>query len=473
MSDWLKLLPEILLSLTLGLVIAWDLAIPPRGRKSALCWTSLLGLVAAGILVWTVPGGAFGGAFIQDLLARFLKTLVLGSAALVLLSSWDFDQVWGRPLGEYLALLLSSTLGMLFIASGNELVLLYVGLELATFPLVLLTAYRPSDVKSAEGGLKYLIIAGLGSAIFLFGLSLVFATTGVTRISLLANAVATGFGPLLILGVLCMLAGIGFKLGLVPFHMWAPDTYEGAPTPVTAFLSVASKTAGFALALRVLASALPGVRAEWGMVLAVLSAASMFLGNLAAIPQTNLKRLMAYSSIAQAGYIVMGLVAFETIGLSSLLFYLAAYLFTNLAAFGVVIAIERSTGSTDLPAYMGLAQRSPRLALILMLALLSLAGIPPLAGFTAKFYLFAAVYGQGYVWLVFLGVINSAISLYYYLRVVRALYIAPPEAEAPSLKPLPGALTTVLTLTMVGILLLGVYPGPVVAVARAAVSAWF
>jgi NADH-quinone oxidoreductase subunit N len=346
-------------------------------------------------------------------------------------------------------------------------------LETATFPLVLLAAYRPADPRSAEGGIKYLIIAALGSAIFLFGLSLIYAVTGVTRITLLANAIANGFGPLLILGVLCLLAGIGFKLALVPFHMWAPDTYEGAPTPVTAFLSVASKTAGFALALRILASALPAVRAEWGMVLAALSAASMLLGNLAAIPQTNLKRLLAYSSIAQAGYAVMGLVAFQTIGLSALLFYLAAYLFTNLGAFAVVIAVERATGSTDLAAYAGLAQRSPRLALILMLSLLSLAGIPPLAGFTAKFYLFAAVYGQGYVWLVFLGVINSAISLYYYLRVIRAAYILPPAPQAAGLPPLPAALSAALAIALAGILLLGVYPSPWVSMARAAVAAWF
>jgi NADH-quinone oxidoreductase subunit N len=472
MSDWLRLLPEIVIALTIGLVLLADLIFRDN-RKQSLVWLAFLGSLGALVLVWTAPAGAFGGAFVNDMLARFLKSLILGATSLVLLSAWDFERVWHRPQGEFLMLLLSSTLGMLFMASGNELILLYVGLELATFPLVLLTAYRPADIKSAEGGLKYLIIATLGSAIFLFGLSLVYATTGVTRLSLLANAISTGFGPLLILGVLCLLAGIGFKLALVPFHMWAPDTYEGAATPVTAFLSVASKTAGFALALRLLAGALPAVRAEWSMVLAALATASMFLGNLAAIPQTNLKRLLAYSSIAQAGYVVMGLVAFQTIGLSALLYYLAAYLFTNLAAFAVVIAIERATGSTDLPAYTGLAQRSPRLALVMMLALLSLAGIPPLAGFTAKFYLFAAVYSQGYLWLVFVAVINSAISLYYYLRVIRAIYITVPVADAPALPKLPLALAAVLTVTMIGILFLGVYPGPLVSAARAAVTSWF
>ncbi len=473
MTGWLRLLPEIVLALTIGVVLGGDLFFNTVRRK----WLSPLalgGAAAALILIWVAPGGEFGRAWTGDMLGRYLKTIIMLALGLTILSAWDFEEMWRRPRGEFLILLLASALGMLFLASGSELVLLYVGLELTTFPLVLLTAFRPADIKSAEGGLKYLVMAAMGSAILLFGLSLIYAATGVTRIPELAGAVAQADSELVILlGVVCVLAGIGFKLALVPFHMWAPDAYEGAPTPVTAFLSVAGKTAGFALALRLLVNGLSAGQAEWGQILAVLAVASMFLGNLAAIPQTNLKRLLAYSAIAQAGYMVMGLVAFEIIGISSLLFYLGTYLFTNLGVFAVVIAVERVTGSTDMPAYTGLAQRSPRLGLAMLLALLSLAGIPPLAGFAAKFYLFTAVFSQGYVWLVVIAVINTAISLYYYLRVIRVIYILPPDKNAPACMPISIPLAIVLLITVLGILVLGIYPGPFVELARAAIVPWF
>jgi len=473
MTGWLKLLPEIVLALTIGAVLGGDLFFNAVRRK----WLSPLalgGAAAALILIWVAPGGEFGRAWTGDMLGRYLKTIIMLALGITILSAWDFEEMWRRPRGEFLILLLASALGMLFLASGSELVLLYVGLELTTFPLVLLTAFRPADIKSAEGGLKYLVMAAMGSAILLFGLSLIYAATGVTRIPELAGAVAQADSELVILlGVVCVLAGIGFKLALVPFHMWAPDAYEGAPTPVTAFLSVAGKTAGFALALRLLVNGLSAGQAEWGQILAALAVASMFLGNLAAIPQTNLKRLLAYSAIAQAGYMVMGLVAFKIIGISSLLFYLGTYLFTNLGAFAVVIAVERVTGSTDMPAYAGLAQRSPRLGLAMLLALLSLAGIPPLAGFAAKFYLFTAVFSQGYVWLVVIAVINTAISLYYYLRVIRVIYILPPDKNAPACMPISIPLAMVLLITVLGILVLGIYPGPFIEIARAAVAPWF
>jgi NADH-quinone oxidoreductase subunit N len=469
MSGWGALLPEWALTAGLAAVLVADLFLP-RARKAWLPALALLATAATLAALWTMtPGQTFGAAFTADGLSVYLKSLILLGLALVIFCSWDFEAVWSRPQGEYLFLLMSATLGMMFIASGTELVLLYIGLELATFPQVLLVAYRPADAKSAEGGLKYLMLAALGSAILLFGFSLIYAVTGVTQAGQLAAVLAKqGSSPLFILGMLLAIAGIGFKIALVPFHLWAPDAYEGAPTPVTAFLSVASKTAGFALALRFLAGALPGLRPQWAQTLAMLSALTMCLGNFAAIPQTNLKRMLAYSSIAQAGYMVMGLVAYETLGLSSLLYYLAAYLFTNVGAFVVVMAVERTSGSSDLSAFTGLAQRSPRLALAMLLALLSLAGIPPLAGFAAKFYLFAAAYGQGYGWLVVIGVLNSALSLYYYLRVVRVMYILPPAAAATAIPRLPLALTAALLICMAGILVLGVYPGPFVSLARAA-----
>lgn len=472
MTGWWRLLPEGLIALSAGVVLVADLVLP-RTQRRWLVPLALAGTAATLTAVWGLaPAGTFGGAFSHDPLAVFLKTLVLAALGAVVLMSWEPARDQDPAQGETLVLLLAASLGMMVLASGTELVLLYIGLELATFPLVLLTASRPHEARSAEGGLKYLVLATLGSAILLFGFSLLYAATGETRAPELAAALAAAPGqPLALLGLLCVLAGIGFKTALVPFHLWAPDAYEAAPTPVTAFLSVAGKTAGFALALRLLIGALPALRADWGQVLAALSAVTMLLGNLAAFPQTNLKRLLAYSSIAQAGYLVMGLVAYHAQGLSALLYYLSAYLVTNLAAFGTVIALERAAGTAEIAAYAGLAQRSPRLALTLLLALLSLAGIPPLAGFTAKFTLFAAAYGQGYGWLVLLAVLNSALSLYYYLRVVRVMYILPPEEGAPARLPVSWPLAAVLLVCLAGVLLLGIYPGPFVDLARAALPA--
>ncbi|MEW6517077.1 MAG: NADH-quinone oxidoreductase subunit N [candidate division FCPU426 bacterium] len=471
MTAWLPLLPEFIIVACLGAVLLADLLLPRDRSRRVLAGVALAGTLLALVAVAALPDGSFGGVYAADGVARLVKILVLAALGLVVLSAWTWDQTWKRPMGEFWFLLLSAGLGMMVLASGQELITLYIGLELATVPMVLLTAYCPADRKSAEGGLKFLILAAVGSGVLLFGLSLLYAAAGATRLADLAQAlVGRSLEPMVVIGLLCVLVGLGFKVALVPFHLWVPDAYEGAPTPVTAFLSVASKTAGFVLALRLLAGAFAALSREWGMVLAVLAAATMTLGNFAAIPQTNLKRLLAYSSVAQAGYLIMGLVAGDTLGLSALLYYLAAYLPTNLAAFAVVIAIEQASGSTDLAAYAGLAQRSPRLGLVLMLALLSLAGIPPLAGFTAKFYLFTAVFGQGYVWLVVLAVLNSALSLYYYLRVIRAVYIQPPERLPATGVAVAWPLALVLTATLIGILLLGVFPGLVVESARQAVQ---
>lgn len=471
MTSWLFLAPEFILLASLGAVLLLDLVLPQTAGRRLLAGVSLAGAGLALAAALLVPDGSFGGTFALDGLARLIKTLVLAALILVILSAWTWDQTWDRPMGEFWFLLLSAALGMMVLASGQELITLYVGLELATLPMALLTAYCPADRRSSEGGLKFLILAAVGSGVLLFGLSLLYAVAGATRLADLAQALmGLNHEPVVVIGLLCVLVGLGFKVALVPFHLWVPDAYEGAPTPVTAFLSVASKTAGFVLALRLLAGAFAPLSREWSGVLAVLAAATMTLGNFAAIPQNNLKRLLAYSSVAQAGYLIMGMVAGDALGLSALLYYLAAYLPANLAAFAVVIAIEQATGSTDLPAYHGLALRSPRLSLMLLLALLSLAGIPPLAGFTAKFYLFTAVFGQGYVWLVVLAVLNSALSLYYYLRVIRAAYIQPPESVPASPVAVSWPLALALAATLVGILLLGVWPGPLAESARQAVQ---
>jgi len=298
--------------------------------------------------------------------------------------------------------------------------------------------------------------------------------TGVTTYAGLGDVIRQQVQhPLLAAGLVFVVAGIGFKIAMVPFHMWAPDAYEGAPTPVTAFLSIAGKTAGFALAIRLFAQAFPALQHHWVMALAILSAITMSLGNFAALVQTNIKRLLAYSSIAQAGYMLMGLVAFSRDGLAALLYYLIAYLVTTIAAFSVVIALERGSGRTDLEAYRGLAARSPRLALLMLLALLSLAGIPPLVGFTAKFYLFTAAFSQGFGWLVLIAVLNSSLSVYYYLKIVRLMYIEPSEDQPAVLLAPHWALSLTMIVALIGVLLIGVIPHPFIATAKQAVLTLF
>ncbi len=472
-SSWLVLSPELII-----LVLAMTLIITGLLVKKSHSWgITLLVLIGLGLALaalWLGPQASFGQAFIVDGMAKILKTVVLAALGLLVLMVKDFEAVWKRPQVEFQTLLLFSGLGMMSLISSQELILMVVSLELTTFPLVLLTAFQPQNRRSAEGGIKYLLMAALGSAVLLFGLSLIMVVTGVTTYLGLAEIInAQVQHPLLVTGLVFVVAGVGFKIAMVPFHMWAPDAYEGAPTPVTAFLSIAGKTAGFALAIRLFAQAFPALQHHWVMALAILSALTMSLGNFAALVQTNIKRLLAYSSIAQAGYMLMGLVAFSQDGLAALLYYLMAYLVTTIAAFSVVIAMERGSGRTDLEAYRGLAERSPRLALLMLLALLSLAGIPPLVGFTAKFYLFTAAFSQGFGWLVLIAVLNSSLSVYYYLKIVRLMYIEPSEDQPAVLLTPHWALSLTMVVAVIGVLLVGIIPNPFIATAKAAVLTLF
>lgn len=422
-------LPEILLLVLAGLVLIFD-AVWDDTRRRSLGWLTAGG--AALIIVLSLfvaqPGDAprlvFGGMVRQDWLSFAFKLLFIFGAGITALFAMDIDILGKR--GEFYVLMLVATIGMNLMASAGDLIMLYLAIETTSIPLYVLAGFWRSDQKSTESGFKYFLFGAMTSTVMLYGFSLLYGMTGETGLLKLAESLANGSAPLtMIVGsMLLVLVGFGFKISIVPFHFWAPDVYEGAPTPVAGFLSTASKAAGFAVLLRVLLLVFGGSTTfYWTSFLAVLSVITMTLGNLLALTQRNLKRMLAYSSIAHAGYILIGVVALGELGISSVVFYLIAYLVTNLAAFGIAAIFSRITGSDEISAYAGLSRRAPGLALAMMVALLSLAGMPPLAGFMAKVFVFAAAVKSQWIWLAFVGVLNSIIGLYYYLTVLKVVYL--------------------------------------------------
>jgi len=477
------LLPELTLAGFAILVILLDLAIP---RKGWLAVVSIIGLVAAGGFAVTMWGGSsqalFNNMLAVDNFALFFKLLFLAIAALIILASVDYVSKFARFQGEYYALVLLSALGMMLMAATTELISIYIALELASISLYALAGFL-KDPKSTEASLKYLLLGAVASAVLLFGMALVFGFTGQTQLGEIAEVIQglslSGVlaSPGLVLGMVLLVAGFGFKIAAVPFQMWVPDVYEGAPTPITAYLSVASKAAGFAVILRVFYSAfgLPSwLSLDWGLIFGVLAAIGMTLGNIIAIPQTNIKRMLGYSSIAQAGYLMVGLatVGFSSsadiVGRSALLFFLASYALTNLGAFIAIIAISNKLDSDQIQDYSGMGKRAPLLALALTLCLVSLIGMPPAAGFMAKFYIFSGAVQHGLLWLVVIAVINSVISAYYYLRVVKVMWLGEPASKKKV--PSSWALRLALAISCLGVLLLGIVPGYIMKLAEMAAS---
>ena len=456
------ILPEVLLLVLAGLVLIIDLT--GRGRRS-LGWFTAAGLAA--ILVATLyfgrpsadQGMVFGGMLRHDWPAFAFSVLFLFSAAITCLLSLDVPHIGMR--GEYYTLLLVATLGMCLMAAASDLIMLYLAVETTSIPLYVLAGFLQQDEKSAESGMKYFLFGALTSAVMLYGFSLLYGVSGETNLYALVNTIRLGqVSPLFLGGVaVLVLTGFGFKIAAVPFHFWTPDVYEGAPTPITAFISTASKAAGFAILVRFVLAFLPDVSTYWTGVLAAIATATMSLGNLLALAQTNIKRLLAYSSIAHAGYALIGLVVLTEFGAASLVFYLAAYVVTNLAAFTVVILFARSAGSERIADYAGLSRRSPGLALVMMVAMLSLAGMPPLAGFVAKVYVFAAAVEGGLVWLAIVGVLNSIVGLYYYLTVLKVVYLYRSEDEGKAIA-VPRTYSLALLVCVAAIFVLGVASAP-------------
>lgn len=420
--------PELAVAATAGLILlAEAIAAGGISRRLALSLASIGLLVAAGL---TVPllsskSSAFSGTFVSDSFTGYLNLLLLSATLLVLLASARFLDETRHYQSESIALVLFATAALMLLVSATELITLYLSLEMASLATVFLAAWAKRQTRSTEAGLKYFLLNALSSAVLLYGMAILYGLTGQTRLDAIAAALVGQPAPAALLAIAMLLAGFGFKISAVPFQMWTPDVYEGAPTPITAYLSVASKAAGFAVAIRVFQTALPDASPDWTLLVAILAAATMTVGNLVALAQSNIKRLLAYSSIAQAGYVLVGVAAASDQGLAAVLFYLAAYTATNLGAFIAVIEIVGRTGSEQIGDFSGLQRRAPWLAFALAVSLLSLAGLPPLAGFFAKIYVFWAAVQSGLGWLVLLGVLNSAISLYYYAQVIHAMYMVP------------------------------------------------
>jgi NADH-quinone oxidoreductase subunit N len=430
----LAVLPEISLLVLAGIILLLDM-IFQRTRPGILGGVSTLGLLAALVITiaYSQPEAGdtliLGGMLRHDWPAFTFKVVLLFAAAISALLSTGLDGLSDR--GDYYALMIVATLGMNLMAASADLMMLFLAIETTSIPLYILAGFVKGDDKSSESGLKYFLFGALTSAVMLYGFSLLYGIAGGTNLYSLAAAMREGLlSPWLIVSTaILVLVGFAFKISAVPFHFWSPDVYEGAPTPITAFISTASKAAGFAVLVRFMLAVFPAIEVQWTWILAVMATATMTIGNLLALAQKNIKRLLAYSSIAHAGYAMIGLVALSTFGAASIVFYLAAYVITNLAAFAVVILFARTTGSDEIEDYAGLSRRSPALGLALLVALLSLGGMPPLAGFVGKVYVFAAAVESGWVWLAFIGVLNAIVGLYYYLTVLKVVYLYRSEQE--------------------------------------------
>ena len=487
---WLS--PEIAMVGIALLVILLDLVVGRKGFLAVAAGVGLLVPFGLSVWLWTEVNGKPAGELTHifntltvDQFALFFKFLVLAVVALVVLASVDYVGKMEGHQGEYYALILFSATGMMLLAAANELITIYVSLELTALPLAALAAFLMT-AKSSEAGMKFFVLSAVSSALLLYGMALVFGFTGSTYLpdiaaqaeELASPGSAFGNNYAFLLGVVLIVAGFGFKISSVPFQMWVPDVYEGAPTPVTAYLSVASKAAGFAVLLRVFYTGLGAFELDWGILFASLAAASMTIGNLVAIAQSNIKRLLGYSTIAHAGYLLVGLAAIAarsedltggpTIGPTSVLFYLGAYAVTNLAAFFAIIAISNKVNSDQISDFAGVARRAPYVTFALALALVALIGVPPTGIFIAKLYVFTAAIKSDLLWLAVVGVANSALSAYYYLKVVRVMYLepAPSEERVPSSQ----AFRIALGVSALGILAVGILPGPLLRLAEISVG---
>jgi NADH-quinone oxidoreductase subunit N len=464
-----------------GLVLLVD-GLAPTQRKY-LPFIALLGLVvsAAWTTSWVARDDyqdAFQGTLSLDQYSVFFYYLFAGITATVVLASIDWVNREGRGQGEYYALVLTACGGLMFLSAARDLITIFLALELSSIPQYILAGWG-KDQKSSEAGLKYLLLGAIASALLLYGMALLYGVTGTTLLPEIADQIQAdgeSYRALLVLATVLLICGFGFKMSIVPFQMWVPDVYQGAPTPVAAFLSVGSKAAAFAVVTRIFFEALGAdfLSDDWSMIFAIIAAVSMTLGNLMAIVQTDIKRMLGYSSIAQAGTFLIGLAAISvegeefSLGASGVLFFTAAYAFTNLGAFVAIIAISQKIGSDQIRDYKGMWKRSPLLALGLAFCLVSLTGIPPTAGFWAKMYIFNAGIRADLLWLVIVGVLNSVVSAFYYLSVARQMFLGDPEDEK-TIRPTPSIVAALGAATL-GVLVFGIVPMPLISAAENAVE---
>lgn len=460
----LAVLPEIFILVVGILVLILDPFWKAESRRLNLGWLTAGGLTAALILSLLLdqpsdPALAWGGTVRFDWLAFVFKMFILFASAITALFFMDVEQLAKRA--ESYLLLLAATIGMCLMVSASDLVMLFLAIETTSIPMYVLAGFMLEDKKSTEAGFKYLLFGAMTSAIFLYGLSLVYGFSGTTQMENMRSYFIR-LNPISVGVLFLLVVGLGFKISLAPFHFWAPDTYQGAPTPVAGILSTASKAAGLAVLIRLFITAFPQVDTNWQVILAVLAALSMTIGNLAALAQKNLKRLLAYSSIAHAGYALVGVVAGSELGIKAVVYYLIAYVLTNLAAFGILAAFGRVTGSDEIRAYGGMSRRSPYLAIAMLVAFLSLSGMPPFGGFVAKVMVFAAAVEAGWYWLVIVGIINSVVGVYYYLTVMKYVYLYRIEGENEEAHPIPVTQPYAIAIVVltIGILLTGTVFAP-------------
>jgi len=454
-------IPESVLIATGFLVLILDLFSKP---KRWLGWLTLAGTLGAlGWAVATIPGETlplFYGYFTIDPFSIFFRIIAFGIITITILISLAHKQTPPRQEGELYALLAFIGTGLMMLAASTNLLMIFISIEFVSLTSYILAGFEKHEGASNEASLKYLLFGSVASATMLYGMSLLFGLTGTIELNGIRNALATGgnAGPILLIAMSLLLVGFSFKVSAAPFHMWAPDVYTGAPTPIAGFLTVGPKALGFAVLLRVLFTALPALQNEWSTIFAVLSALTMTIGNIAAVSQTNIKRLLAYSSIAQAGYILMGVAAASTIGLEGILFYVAVYALTNLGAFTVVIVVSNQFKNEEIRSFAGLAKRSPFFAASLAVCFISLAGIPPLAGYFGKVLVFAGVIEQKLITLAVIAAVNSAVAAFYYFKVVKEMYLSEPADPAPLQKSFPATLAIVIAFLAIAVL--GIFPAP-------------
>src|SRR5262245_35890537 len=459
-SDFYYILPELVLTGGALLLLVVDVMLP-RGSK-ALMWVAVAVLAATAVSLWpfrSVHVEVSHGLIAVDQFGVFFKAIFLVAAILTVLMSQHYLEIEGASPGEYYFLILCATLGMMIMAGGIDLITLFIGLETMAVSFYILTGFIKPNQRSNEAAVKYFLLGAFSLGILLYGMSLLYGLSGTTNLRVMATSFAgqAAADRRLILAVILVVAGVGFKIAAVPFHMWAPDVYEGAPTPITAFLSVGSKAASFAMLIRIFLEGLPSMSPDWRLLFQVLSIATMTIGNFAAVTQTNVKRMLAYSSIAHAGYVLIGIVAGTPRGITATLVYLMIYTFMQLGAFAVIVVLRRQDIAGDeLKDFSGLHFRNPFAAFAMLLFMLSLGGIPPTAGFMGKFWLFGAAIDAHYYVLALIGVLNSAVSLYYYVRIVVFMYLKKESiGSTPEMSP---SLVVVLAVAVAATLVLGVYP---------------
>ena len=473
--NWSLISLEVLISIILVSLVVMDIALPKNTKKDWIGISSFIALLGL-IIFWStqkdLTGVTFSGMFVMDSLAWFFKGFFLIAMVFVFAMTQEFFKSLGERRNEFYLLLWLALIGMCLVASSADFLLMFISIEILTISLYVMTAYLKSDKLSIEAGMKYLILGSLASGFFLYGISFLYGITHSTHFNVIQSYCEIHvMAPMTLFAMVLIFAAVGFKIAAVPFHMWVADVYQGAPTPVTALLSVGSKAAGFVVLIRLFFGIFGAWHLEWSLALAILSAITMTYGNLVAMFQTNIKRLLGYSSISHAGYLLMGAAAGSALGVSGINFYLLGYLFTNLAAFLVIIVFSIATNSDEIEDYAGLSQRSSLLALTMLLSLVSLAGMPPLAGFFGKFTLLMAVIKSGYVWLALIAGVNIVISLYYYLMVVKRIYVDAPRHTSAII--VPRGIQLLLIAAIIGIVVIGIFQGPFLDAAMAAVNGMY